>query len=312
MRGKFLLDRPRVGRIVMHSSSSATSASQSPAAAAAAQRSIVFLPVQRSETREPRRPERAGSARKCAYSLLRSSTRSGRGVSRRMHGAARIAASSASGTCTVPIACSPIRRRPGAPDRIAAALRASSLSNAFCDGCGSPGRSPSSEPRCSRERFEIEHLRAFGGERGEQAALAGAREAADDAKSNAPAASRACATHVAPICAIAAFELDRAPADLVQHVRERAAALSAAPAVDERAPSRAACRRTRPSSIAAMLRATTAAPARLRGERRILRVQRADARALGVVEHRVVLARRECDRPRTRTGLRTSMRSGYT
>ena len=43
------------------------------------------------------------------------------------------------------------------------ALRAPSstwLSKRFCDGCGSPGRSPSSEPRCRASAFEVEHLRA--------------------------------------------------------------------------------------------------------------------------------------------------------
>ena len=41
---------------------------------------------------------------------------------------------------------------------------------------------------------------------------------------------------MAPVGLVAAVELDRGPADLGQHVRHRAAAVAAAPAVDQRLP----------------------------------------------------------------------------
>jgi hypothetical protein len=83
-----------------------------------------------------------------------------------------------------------------------------------------------------------------------------------------------------------AVELHRAPADLAQHVGERAAALAAAPAVDERRPVARLCGewtlQHRRDVACDQCRAGTP-----RRKRRVLCVHRADARALRVVQHRM-------------------------
>ena len=138
----------------------------------------------------------SGSARKCAYSSFSSATRSGCGVLDADASAPRAsprAAHRAAAPCRS--SGSPIRRRPDAPDRSARARRGARLSNAFCDGCGSSGRSPSSEPRCRASASRSSTCAPSRGERGEQPALAGAGEAADDRDSeSAPAASASRAT----------------------------------------------------------------------------------------------------------------------
>ena len=140
----------------------------------------------------------------------------------------------------------------------------------------------------ARNALEIEHLRAFVGERGDQAALAGAREPADDAIVEVQRQRREQAHHVAPVRAIAARELDGAPTDFVQHVRQRPAALSAAPAIHERRPI-ARLVAERAFEHRRDVAGDDGGAGLARGERRIARVQRSDPRALVVVEHRLAL-----------------------
>ncbi len=144
--------------------------------------------------------------------------------------------SSVSGSCSVPtrrLSASTNTGRDGSNRR---SRSRSALSKAFCDGCGAPGRSPSSEPRWRSERFEVERLRTRRVERGDEAALAGSGEASDDDEVEMRRDDRELGRHMAAIRAIAAVELHRAPADLVEHVRQRATALAAAPAIHQRAP----------------------------------------------------------------------------
>ena len=139
-----------------------------------------------------------------------------------------------------------------------------------------------------RQRFEVEHLQALGRECVEKSALAGACEAAHDLEAQPRRQRVELRDHVPAPRAVAAVELDGAPTNLVQHVRQRAAALAAAPAVDHRRPA-ARHRRERTfehrSDIARDERRTGA----LGGEARFLRVHRADPCALVVTEHRPVL-----------------------
>ena len=93
--------------------------------------------------------------------------------------------------------------------------------------------------------------------------------------------------HRAAVGAVAAFQTARLPADLGEHVRERGAALPAAPAIDERTPGARAVEEAlaqMPRDIAAHERRAELA----RLERRALLVDRPDARALLVVQHRAV------------------------
>ena len=96
---------------------------------------------------------------------------------------------------------------------------------------------------------------------------------------------------VAPVRSIAAFELHCAPADFVQHVGERTAALSAAPAVHEGPPF------ARPRGESGVEHGRDVARddrgAELAGRERRGRVERTHAGALGVVEHRMVRRRRD-------------------
>jgi hypothetical protein len=140
--------------------------------------------------------------------------------------------------------------------------------------------------------FEVEHLRSHAGERGDQPALAGSCQSAHDVVAKRPGRRYEARNTCRRYGAIAAIELCGAPADFVQHMDERTAALAAAPAIDEGAQSRGFAAKD-VSSIAAMLRATMAAPARLRGERRVLCVQGADANALGVAQHRMARRARQ-------------------
>ena len=96
------------------------------------------------------------------------------------------------------------------------------LSNAFCDGCGSSGQVAEQRAAMAREPLEVEHLRADCRERGEQPALAGAGEPADDDVAKRGGSVASAGDDVAAVGAVAAVELDGAPADLAQHVRERA------------------------------------------------------------------------------------------
>src|SRR5215831_16231529 len=86
------------------------------------------------------------------------------------------------------------------------------------------------------DAFEVERLRARGAQRADQPALARAGEPANDDESESPGPARKLGDDMPSIRAIAAFELHGLPADLVQHQGQRAAALPAAPAVDQRTP----------------------------------------------------------------------------
>src|SRR5262245_60353270 len=133
------------------------------------------------------------------------------------------------------------------------------------------------------EPLEVEYLRPDFVERAQETALAGAGQPADDYEAKLRGKIREACHHVAAIGLVSAFELYRTPADFLQHVRERAAALAATPAVHERRPfSRlvAAVGLEDSRDVARDQRR----PEALGGEARDLRVHRADFRALCVVE----------------------------
>ena len=144
---------------------------------------------------------------------------------------------SASGTRRSPIfllSLSTNTGRDGSSRRSASHRR---VSKAFCDGCALPGTRPSTEPRWLARRFEVEHLRACGGERMRAGGSCPSRSARRSRASRTAAGSASSsATTARRNVAVAAFEHVDAKADLVEHGRERAAALAAAPAVDERRP----------------------------------------------------------------------------
>ena len=87
----------------------------------------------------------------------------------------------------------------------------------------------------SRQHFQVQHLRA-------PAASAASRRLLPEPVSphtttkRTAAAARERRDDVPAVSLVPALELHGAPADLLQHVRERAAALAAAPAIDERRP----------------------------------------------------------------------------
>src|SRR5690242_13361361 len=87
-----------------------------------------------------------------------------------------------------------------------------------------------------RDALEVQDLCAFGGKGGEQARLAAAGQAADEPVVESLRYRCERRDDVAAIGAIAAVELRRAPADFAQDMDERAAALSAAPAIDDGLP----------------------------------------------------------------------------
>ena len=137
------------------------------------------------------------------------------------------------------------------------------------------------------QRLEIEHLPAACFERVQQTAFAGAGQAAHDAPVKFSGQRCEIGDHRAPVGFVAAVELRGVPADLMQHVGECAAAAAAAPAIDERAPAARAVVETlaqMPRDVGADQRG-----AGLLGlERGHLLVERADPRALVVVEYRAV------------------------
>src|SRR6185437_1027521 len=125
------------------------------------------------------------------------------------------------------------------------------------------------------------------GERLDETRLSGSGEPADDAITK---ALRQFAEHGNDVPAprtVAAFELGGAKADLAQHVHERAAALAAAPAIDERRPFRRTIANMGLDDVRDVA-GDECGTELARFERRHLDVERADARALGVVEHREV------------------------
>ena len=138
-----------------------------------------------------------------------------------------------------------------------------------------------------RQGFQVEHLRALCGEGFEQAALAAAGGASDDAIGVATRQIRQFCDDVAAVGLVAAFQRAGVPADLMQHVRHGAAALAAAPAIDQRAPAARLVEKARldvPGDVARNQRR----PDLLGGEGRVLLVERADAGALLVGEHRAI------------------------
>src|SRR6185437_8215434 len=149
------------------------------------------------------------------------------------------------------------------------------------------GKIAEQRPAVASEALEVEHLPARRGDRLDEARLARPGQAADHAVIELPRPLREQRDDVPAIRAIAAVELRCAKADFAEHVHERAAALSAAPAVDERRPlarlvahvgfddARDVAGDDRGAGLA-------------RIERRNLHVHRADERALVVVEHRQV------------------------
>src|SRR5205085_1274984 len=94
----------------------------------------------------------ARSARKCRYSSSSSVTRVSTSVSSLMHREARMRAISASGTCSSPIFFDSPSMNTGSSRLHFSSAARSWLSNHFCDGCGSPGMAPSTEPRCAASR----------------------------------------------------------------------------------------------------------------------------------------------------------------
>ena len=129
------------------------------------------------------RRDRRGNAR---TRRLRSSIRSGAEARGGCTAARASWRAAPRGAAACRCACSPIRRRPDAPDRIASSAARARSRTLSASAAGRSGRSPSSDPRWRAMRFEVEHLRALGGERGDQAALAGAGEPADDVVAKAP------------------------------------------------------------------------------------------------------------------------------
>ncbi len=137
------------------------------------------------------------------------------------------------------------------------------------------------------EALEIEHLRALCRERLDEATLAGAGESADHLVAKPRGQGEELRAHVAPVGPVAAGEPRRAPADFAQDVGERTAALTAAPAVDQWCPVARLVRERAFEHRGDVARNDRGAEAS-RGERRFLRVHRADARPLGVVQHRMI------------------------
>src|ERR1022692_1579726 len=138
----------------------------------------------------------------------------------------------------------------------------------------------------ARHTLEIENLRAFHRECGEEPAFTRSGEAAQDHETIARGKHFQPADHMPAIRSVAAVELHRTPADLVQDVGERAAALSAAPAIDQRFPvARLVGERTVEHRGDVSCHERRAQPARLECG---TGVQGADAGALGVVEHRQI------------------------
>src|SRR5438034_6671778 len=135
----------------------------------------------------------------------------------------------------------------------------------------------------TRNPLEIECLRAGCGQCGDQSALARACETADHDVGEALRVVREPRHDMAPVCAIAALELHRAPAYFVQHLRERAAALAATPAIHQWAPLAGPfreCALEHRSDVACNDRG-----AELARREWGIHIEGAHTRALGVVEH---------------------------
>ena len=141
----------------------------------------------------------------------------------------------------------------------------------------------------ARDAFEVERLRTGAPQRGEQPALARARQTADDDEAEPQRQLRELGGDVAPVGAISAFELHGAPADFVENLGQCAAALPAAPAIDERLPLARALgegRLQHRRDVARDQRRATLARLERRGH-----IKRADPSPLGVVEHGMIRRR---------------------
>ena len=183
------------------------------------------------------------SATKKAYSSISNATRASTGSSSQTHGAARIRWISGSGTRSSPIfllSLSTNTGRAGSSRRERVPQRDVEC---FCVGCALPGTSPSTEPRWLAIDSRSSTWPPF-------AAIAPSRRLLPEPVG--PQTTRQSKRvgsllerrdDGTPELAVAALEDVDAKADLAEHRRERAAALAAAPAVDERQASRAAaCR----------------------------------------------------------------------
>ena len=135
------------------------------------------------------------------------------------------------------------------------------------------------------EVFEIEHLCTGALERSQQPALAAAGGAVHDHKGEAGRHNLQPVDDPPAVCAVAAFQGFRVPADLAQDMRHRARTLAAAPAVDERAPMALFAGEQR-FHVARDILGHQRRAEFLGIERRELLVHRADLDALGVIEHR--------------------------
>ena len=159
----------------------------------------------------------------------------------------------------------------------------SRLSSIFCDGYGRPGRVPSTEPRCAARasRSRACPPAACSGRSRRLLPLPVAPWMSLKSQFCRQRGERI--DDVVPVRFVAAFERPRFPADLAQHVRHGARALAAAPAIDEGFPGPRFFHKDFFNMKGNVLRHQRRAEL-LRLEGRELLVDRADARALLVVE----------------------------
>ena len=137
------------------------------------------------------------------------------------------------------------------------------------------------------QRFEIEHLCASLVECGEQTAFTGASHAAHHVPVKLRGQGGEISDHHAAIGFIAAVQPRRAPADLCQHMRQRATAPAAAPAVDQRFPAARLVVKT-VTQMAGDVVANECCTDLFGIERRHLFINGADCHTLGVVQYRAV------------------------
>ncbi len=161
------------------------------------------------------------------------------------------------------------------------------VSKCFCEGCGTPGRAPSSEPLCTARssRSSTCAPRAASACSTRVLALPVAPQITRSVQLR--AGRLGLRQHVVPEALVAAGQLLRIPADQAQPGHHRAAAQAAAPAVDQRPP----VRRPVGELLAQVARQVgrdhrAADPSGLEGPG--LLVKGADDPALLVVEHRAV------------------------
>ena len=152
---------------------------------------------------------------------------------------------------------------------------------------GRPGQQAEHRTAMLGQGFEVEHLRPARRQRPQQPALARAGGAADDAQLEPPGQRLELGQQGAAIAHVAALENVDAKADLREDGRQRRAALTAAPAVDERRPFARQLQHVL-LDVRGDVAGDQRGAALARRERRDLRVFGADERTLGVVERRPV------------------------